>query len=129
MPPRQSIGIRRRLNALLPPESIERHAAASTLIRRRRKLEPQAMFWTLVLGFGERKRERRLIVDYRRMMEEVIADLTQDNHAIACQLAELPDRVRGYGHIKERSIEAFEQERERLLQAFRSPPARVDAAA
>ena len=48
----QSIGIRRRLNALLPPEELERLALDTRLLRRRRKLDPAALFWTLVLGFG-----------------------------------------------------------------------------
>ena len=48
----QSIGIRQRLNTLLPPEEIDALAAESGLIRRRRKLDPHTMLWTLVLGFG-----------------------------------------------------------------------------
>lgn len=48
----QSIGTRRRLHALLLAEHIERLVTEHALIRRRRKLEPSAMLWTLVLGFG-----------------------------------------------------------------------------
>ena len=44
------------------------HGAASVLIRRHRKLEPQALFWTLVLGFGT-GRSRSLLAALRRTYE------------------------------------------------------------
>ena len=41
----------------------------------------------------------------------------------AVALARLPERIRGFGHIKARHIAAVEPERERLLGEFRSPAA------
>jgi indolepyruvate ferredoxin oxidoreductase len=67
---------------------------------------------------AERRRERRLIADYERTIETVLARLTPANHASAVALAELPERIRGYGHVKERHIaEAASHERD-LWQAF-----------
>ena len=55
----QSIGIRETLTSLLPEEVIERLARESGALRRRRKVDPGAMFWCVVLGFGA-GRERTL---------------------------------------------------------------------
>ena len=65
----QSIGIRRRLNALPGSEELNRLAAESGLIRRRRKLDPTLMFWTLVLGFGVGR--TRSLAGLRRVYERV----------------------------------------------------------
>ena len=46
------IGIRETLTSLLPKAEIERLARESGAMRRRRKVEPGAMFWCVVLGFG-----------------------------------------------------------------------------
>jgi len=35
------------------------------------------------------------------------------------ELANLPERIRGFGHVKERSVKAVAAERERLLLQFR----------
>lgn len=65
----QSIGIRRRLNALLPSEQLDRLAAESGLIRRRRKLDPRTMLWTLVLGFGAGR--TRSLAGLRRVYQRI----------------------------------------------------------
>ena len=46
------IGIRETLTSLLPKAEIERLARESGAMRRRRKVDPSAMFWCVVLGFG-----------------------------------------------------------------------------
>ncbi len=48
----KSIGIRETLTSLLPRAEFERLARESTMLKRRRKVDPSAMLWTLVLGFG-----------------------------------------------------------------------------
>ena len=55
----QSIGIRETLTSMLPAEELERLARESGALRRRRKIDPAAMFWCVVLGFGA-GRERTL---------------------------------------------------------------------
>ena len=46
------IGIRETLTSLLPKAELERLARESGAMRRRRKVDPSAMFWCVVLGFG-----------------------------------------------------------------------------
>ena len=65
----QSIGIRRQLNTLLPPEELERLARQSGLVRRRRKVDPRAMLWTLTLGFDAGR--TRSLAALRRVYQRV----------------------------------------------------------
>jgi indolepyruvate ferredoxin oxidoreductase len=68
---------------------------------------------------AERKMERELIRDYEALVMEMLTTLSTQNHRTAVQLASLPERIRGFGHIKERNVAAVAAERERLLQQFR----------
>ncbi len=54
----------------------------------------------------ERKTERALIGEYRASIEEVLGALRADNHALALEIAALPEQIRGYGHVKERNLAA-----------------------
>jgi len=82
-----------------------------------------------VFGYSaERKRERRLIVDYETLMDEVLAGLDPETHALAVELASVPEGIRGYGHVKERHLEVAEAHQSQLLQAFRNPETRKTAA-
>ncbi|OYX87132.1 MAG: hypothetical protein B7Y75_02545 [Azorhizobium sp. 35-67-5] len=69
---------------------------------------------------GERRSERRLVTDYQRMLETVMAELTPDNYPSAVALASLPEKIRGYGPVKERSMAAVKPERANLLEQFRA---------
>jgi indolepyruvate ferredoxin oxidoreductase len=67
---------------------------------------------------GERKTERALIREYEETVEQLLAALTPQNHAAAIQVASLPEEIRGYGHIKLKSIAAARKKREELLSAY-----------
>jgi indolepyruvate ferredoxin oxidoreductase len=54
---------------------------------------------------AERRAERALIEEYRARVERALATLTPATHASAVAVAEVPEHIRGYGPIKERSIE------------------------
>ena len=49
----------------------------------------------------ERKLERRLIADYEAGLDRLLAGLTPQRLALAVKIAQVPDQIRGYGHIKE----------------------------
>ena len=67
----------------------------------------------------ERREERALAAGYAELVEELAGALAPGNHALACELAELPERIRGYGHVKARALaEARALEAEKLA-AFR----------
>jgi indolepyruvate ferredoxin oxidoreductase len=48
----------------------------------------------------ERKLERQLARDYEALIDEVLASLTTDKHALAVAIAKVPENIRGYGHVK-----------------------------
>ena len=69
--------------------------------------------WDIFGKTAERKQERLLIEDYFSLMEIVFSKLTRDNHGAAVELASIPEKIRGYGHVKEKAIiEAKSQERQ-----------------
>lgn len=53
---------------------------------------------------AERRTERELAVDYVILVDKVIASLDPSNHGLAVELCEWPAAVRGYGHVKARSL-------------------------
>jgi indolepyruvate ferredoxin oxidoreductase len=52
----------------------------------------------------ERRMERQLIEDYRRSVSAAVSKLTADNLALVGELASLPERIRGFGHVKLESV-------------------------
>ena len=70
----------------------------------------------------ERKQERQLIADYERTVGAVLDGLNRDNHAIAVQIAEIPEHIRGYGHVKERHLSDAKANEAVLLKQFREGP-------
>ena len=70
---------------------------------------------------GERKTERRLIGQYEAMIGEIAAGLNHDNHALAVEIAALPEGLRGYGHVKERHLAEVEAQTDRLMDLWRKP--------
>ncbi|TCT09136.1 indolepyruvate ferredoxin oxidoreductase family protein [Paralcaligenes ureilyticus] len=65
--------------------------------------------WLDVFGYSaERKMERRLIDDYRQAILGALEKLDEGNFATLLALAELPQMVRGYGHIKMANVEQYQ---------------------
>jgi indolepyruvate ferredoxin oxidoreductase len=77
-----------------------------------------------IFGYSsERKTERGLIRDYERLLGEIIDRLTPGNHATAVALASLPEKIRGYGHVKQRHLTASKAEEAALYEHFHAGPA------
>ncbi|MBZ6077397.1 indolepyruvate ferredoxin oxidoreductase family protein [Microvirga puerhi] len=76
-----------------------------------------------VFGYTqERRMERQLIRDYEALLQEISSKLDAGNHAVAVGLASLPQKIRGFGHVKERNLKTAKVEEAELLSRFRSPP-------
>jgi indolepyruvate ferredoxin oxidoreductase len=69
----------------------------------------------------ERRAERALLAEYERTLDEIVAGLSPANHAAALALASLPQKIRGFGPVKEKSMLAARAEEANLLRAFREP--------
>jgi indolepyruvate ferredoxin oxidoreductase len=68
----------------------------------------------------ERRTERKLIGDYEEILDEVLAKLTPDNHHIAVALAAIPEKIRGFGHVKQQHLTAAKADEAALLEQFRA---------
>ena len=76
----------------------------------------------------ERRAERRLIERYERVVSSLLGGLDHTNHAVAVEIASLPERIRGFGHVKARSIEEVECREAELLERFGAAVEPPDAA-
>jgi indolepyruvate ferredoxin oxidoreductase len=82
---------------------------------------------TMLDPFGhteERRAERRLIADYEADIAEILERLGPATLATAVALASVPERIRGYGHVKEKAMREAAAERGRLRERLSQPPAR-----
>ena len=62
-------------------------------------------------------------------LDEVLAKLTPDNHHIAVALAAIPEKIRGFGHVKQQHLTAAKADEAALLEQFRAgTPALLKAA-
>jgi indolepyruvate ferredoxin oxidoreductase len=77
---------------------------------------------------AERKMERRLIADYERTVEELLAQLDRERHTVAVEIARLPEQIRGFGPIKAANLERARAREAELLAAFRAPAPQKTAA-
>jgi len=74
-----------------------------------------------VFGYtADRRLDRRLIADYEALLEELLARLDPGNHAMAVELASLPEHIRGYGPVKVQHLTAMRQRQEELLAKLRN---------
>ena len=73
------------------------------------------------LGYRrERRTERQLIRDYETMLDVFMAELTPYNHQAAVALAAMPEKIRGFGPVKQRHLAAAKAEEAALFEQFRS---------
>jgi indolepyruvate ferredoxin oxidoreductase len=77
----------------------------------------------------ERRDERQAIADYEELCDELAVCLSAANYALACALASLPEKIRGYGYVKARAMAAVGVERKGLLQRWRAATEPLQSAA
>ena len=71
---------------------------------------------------AERKIERSLVREYEALLEEIFVKLTPENHHLAVGLAAIPDKIRGFGHVKLRHLKTAKADESALLEQFRASP-------
>jgi indolepyruvate ferredoxin oxidoreductase len=76
--------------------------------------------WLDPFGYSaHRKEERELITRYESLIAEMAYGLNADNYDLAVALLSIPEEIRGYGHVKQASIEKAKKKAEGLLRIFR----------
>ena len=69
------------------------------------------------------------IREFEALIAEIVARLDAGNHAAAVGLAGIPQKIRGFGHVKERNLKAAKAEEAELLARFRADPQPLPIAA
>jgi indolepyruvate ferredoxin oxidoreductase len=62
----------------------------------------------------ERRAERALIGEYEADLKRILAELTPERLATAVKIAQIPDQIRGFGHVKAASLRPAKAARARL---------------
>ncbi|WP_310644467.1 indolepyruvate ferredoxin oxidoreductase family protein [Limnohabitans sp.] len=66
----------------------------------------------------ERRTERALIGEYQASIDQVLAKLSADNHALALDIARVPEQIKGFGHVKARHLAAVRGKWASLMAAW-----------
>jgi len=68
---------------------------------------------------AERKMERQLIAEYFATVDELLSKLDRSNLKLAVDIASIPERIRGYGHIKEANFAKAAAAHRELMNGWR----------
>lgn len=69
----------------------------------------------------DRKLEKAMLKNYEELLDTLETELTVENHDTAVKLASMPDRMRGYGPVKERYAKQAQKVEQQLLKDFHNP--------
>ncbi len=72
-----------------------------------------------------RRDERALAGQYARMIAQLLPDLNTSNLASAVQIAALPERVRGFGHVRKMATAAMQDQAAALRESLAAASARA----
>lgn len=78
--------------------------------------------WADVFAYSaERKLEKTLISELENTIDIVVASLTEQNVKCALEIIELSMKIRGYGHVKKKSIDQYRDNLSNLLERYLNP--------
>ena len=79
--------------------------------------------WLDVFGYsGERRNEHTFVLEFEGIVDEIVGRLTPENHTQAIELARLPEKIRGFGHVKAASAERVRKELNQKFTVFCKEP-------
>jgi indolepyruvate ferredoxin oxidoreductase len=83
-----------------------------------------------IFGYtAERRMERKLLADYEATLAELLGALTPQNHHLAAGIAAIPEKIRGFGHVKRRHVDVAKADEAALIEQFRAGSAQFLSAA
>ena len=95
---------------------------ASALFRLLRPMRKVRGTFLDVFGYAkERRIERRLILEYIDIMNELSEQITPENYHLVVEIAELADMIRGYDTVKLANIDSYHNELTRKLSELLAP--------
>ncbi|MBX6321040.1 MAG: hypothetical protein IRY94_04355, partial [Rhodospirillaceae bacterium] len=69
---------------------------------------------------ADRRAERRLVRDYEALVLQLIDGLSRERHSLAVDIAAVPERIRGYGHVKRATLAEARARQAALVEALRA---------
>jgi indolepyruvate ferredoxin oxidoreductase len=113
---------------LAPPAFARRDALGGRLIKRtygawifpvmRVLAKLKTLRGTPLDPFGwlaERRHQRAALAEFEALLERLVEDLSPTTYDVACRLAELPQRLRGFDRVRDAAVDAQGDERAQLL--------------
>ena len=73
--------------------------------------------------------ERGLIAGYEADVDRILSGLDKAHHHLAVKLAEVPQQIRGYGHVKDASVGPAKAEATRLWREWEKVGAKATVTA
>ena len=74
-----------------------------------------------IFGYGaERRFERQLITEYEATLDALLGTIGPDTLVLAAEIARLPETIRGYGPVKQRSVAAARKRQAELMQTIKT---------
>ncbi len=73
----------------------------------------------------ERRMERQLIKDYMATVSSLLETLSAANLDLAVEIAEVPEHIRGFGHVKERYLKEAKSREATLISAYAAGKSRA----
>jgi indolepyruvate ferredoxin oxidoreductase len=75
-----------------------------------------------VFGYTEeRQSERALIAQYQSSVDTLLGQLNASNHALAVEMARIPEQIKGFGHVKARNLAAAREKWNSLKAQWSAP--------
>jgi indolepyruvate ferredoxin oxidoreductase len=75
-----------------------------------------------VFGYTEERRtERALIEQYKSSVDTMLGQLNASNHALALEMARIPEQIKGFGHVKARNLAAAREKWNSLTAQWSAP--------
>lgn len=73
----------------------------------------------------ERRTERQLVADYEALVEMLLVEICPDSYPTAVELASLPEKIRGFGHVKADNLSRIRHRQTTLLAELQGSPVMI----
>ena len=77
--------------------------------------------WDILGQTEERRTERALIAQYQSSVDTMLGQLKDSNHALALEMARIPEQIKGFGHVKARHLAVAREKWNQLKAQWPAP--------
>jgi len=81
--------------------------------------------WDIFGKTEERQAERKLITDFEELINKNKDKINEENYLRFVEIANLPQMIKGFGHVKQANMEKYERQLSILDKQLTSPALKV----